>query len=224
MQTGADLAVNPNVTFFETGSIAGSALDFTSGTVGMDRMLFRWDFLPASSRGQLTVTISVDFTPLTLDNDFRFGLTDDVSINGWSRADNDGGSAYRAEGPVSGTDVAHLNYTLAQLGLGAVQPLTLTYNLPDDAGGTQFQITEGAASASTSFIVNPLAGDNALSFFMARNHTDEGYRLNSLSITVDEVSAVPEPASIALFALGLASLGASRYGRQRAGEGISSAS
>jgi Tol biopolymer transport system component len=188
-QTGADLAANPAVTFLETGAITGTALDFTSGAAGADRFLLAWSLLPAGSRGDLTVTITIDYAPLTADNDFIFGLHDGASVAGWERSDNSAGSWFTRQGSVSGT-AAPADFVFVQGGLGAVEPFTLVYTVSSGGNSTGFTITEGPASAPFTFASNPLDAGRPLVFFMARNNTDEDYRINSVSITIDAAQAV----------------------------------
>ena len=104
-QTGGQLASNPSITFHETGTVAGNALDFTSGTAGANQFLFELPLVLAATRSDLTVFVGIDFTPLSGDNDFIFGLHDGSSINAWERADNGDGQWFAREGAVAGTAV-----------------------------------------------------------------------------------------------------------------------
>lgn len=179
-QTGAQLAVNPGVTFHETGVVAGSSLDFTGGAGSS--FLFSLPMLPAAPRSELTVTIGIDFTPLSGDNDFIFGLHDGTRIAGWERSDNSSGSWFVREGALNGIQVP--GFSAVQGGLGAVEPFTMVYVLPDGGGDTAFSITEGGDSTSFTFSANALDGDAPLTFFMAREGGAEGYRINLVTISV----------------------------------------
>jgi len=187
MQSGSALLSNPNITFFETGIAAESAADFTSGAAGNTNFLFLWDLLPADGRGELRFSITIDYTPLTTDNDFIFGLTDGVNIVGWERAENNGGSWFTRVGAYNGVNVP--GFEARDTGLGVVAPFTLEYTLSRHPGDpTKFRITEGSNSHDEIFSSFELDGDRALQFFLAREGTNEDYRVHSVSISIVEVT------------------------------------
>ncbi len=183
-QTGAQIATNPAIKFFETGTINGSSLDFNTGAAGTDKFLFEWDLLAAGTRGELEIAVTIDYTALTIDNDFIFGLTDGVNLNAWERSDNNSGSWWKRERAVSGTSVS--GFTFVKGALGAVEPFTIRFRIPTGVAPTQVAVTEGSDSITTGFAENPLNGNNALKFFMARQGANEDYRINSVHISVTE--------------------------------------
>ena len=183
-QTGAQIAANPAITFFETGTVNGTSLDFTSGAAGDDKYLFEWNLLPAGARGELEIAVTIDHTALTVDNDFIFGLTDGVNFNAWERSDNSGGSWWKREDAVSGTSVA--GFTFVKGSLATVEPFTIRFRIPAGGALTQLMINEGTDSITDGFATNPLNGNNALKFFMARQGASEDYRVNSVQISVVE--------------------------------------
>ena len=183
-QTGAQLTTDPAINFFETGTVNGTSLTFNTGLAGSDKFLFEWNLLPAGTRGELEIAVTIDYTGLTADNDFIFGLSDGVNLNAWERSDNSGGSWWKRERAVAGTSVS--GFSLVKTALGQVEPFTIRFRIPAGGGPTQVSISEGADWFSAGFAANPLNGNNALKFFMARQGTSESYRVNSVQISVLE--------------------------------------
>ncbi len=183
-QTGAQIATNPAITFFETGTVNGNSLDFNSGVAGTDQFLFEWDLLAAGTRGELEIAVTIDYTALSADNDFIFGITDGVNFNAWERSDNNSGSWWKREDTLNGTNVS--GFTFVRGGLGAVEPFTIRFRIPAGGALTQVMVEEGTDAITGGFAANPLNGNNALKFFMARQGTGEDYRVNAVQISVVE--------------------------------------
>jgi len=74
-------------------------------------------------------------------------------------------------------------------GLGVVEPFTLEYTIARNAGDpTKFRVSEGLHSHEETFSTFELDGDLPLRFFMAREQTNEDYRVNSVSISIIEIT------------------------------------
>ena len=69
-------------------------------------------------------------------------------------------------------------------------------------------ITEGGFNTTNplTFPGNHLNTDNALSFFVVGNSATEDYRINQVSVTVENSAVVPIPAALWLFGSGLLGL------------------
>ena len=218
-QTGLDLFNNPDVTFPTTApTINGSSLDFGTGTTN-DALLV-WDLLPAGERGELDISIEVDYDPLSGDNDPIFALFDGSNYLGVIRTD--GQQAVGVRG--NGTPTQTLNLTVeagGATGLGPVEPYSFDLWLADEAAGASLNnFVEGSDSAPGPFPYtgNFIDTDQALSLVMYRpivNGGSERYRLNSVSITVDDKKTAPEPAAaLALLGLGAAAV-AKRFSKSK---------
>lgn len=222
-QTGHELTTNSNVTIHETVDASpATSIDFIDGA--RLTVMLEWLLLPAASRNDLTATINLDYTPLSGDNDLVFGLHDGTNVTAWLRADNSDGLWVSREGLwKNDLDVSQLSGNGGgKVGLGPVDPIELVYGIPDGGGDTTLSATEldtnGALTTTNfSFINNPLNGDSPLTLFLARGDSTEDYRINEISVNIDEAGAamhaVPEPSTMALYLIGL--LGISVHGRFR---------
>ena len=208
-QTGIELFNNPDIVFPAAApSVNGSSIDFGFGAHNEVMML--WDLLPAGNRGDLDISIAVDYTPLTGDNDPIFAIFDGTNYLALDRYDNLGGGISLRRGTATSTAV--LNHTLDYVvtDLGPVEPFSYDLWIADGGAGPASvnNFVEGANSAAgpLSYQANFVDTDNALQFGIYRQHgaaSTERYRINSIAVTIEEKKDVPEPtATAALFILG----------------------
>ncbi len=220
--TGAELFNNPNVIFPTSMPVVnGNSIDFGTGGVG-GGILLELPLLPALSRGDVTFSIGLDYTPLTSDNDAIIGISDGTNVFTVRRIDNFGGGSDLLSGSFSGSgsliNLQGGSQTQILTGLNPVNLFSFDLTITSDTLSDNFisNYVEGNASATGPFNYLPDAFniDNALSLVFVRaadspgiggNGTDEAYRINSLSVTVeDNPTSVPESSNI----LGLILLGA----------------
>ena len=224
-QTGLELFNNADVTFPSNAPIInGSSIDFDDGSLGEALMV--WDLLPAAPRGELDISIAIDYTPLSPDNDPFFTIFDGRNYLALVRREDSGGEILLVRG--AATTTALLDFTIDATpvsGLGPVEPFSYDLWIADGGGGPASvnNFVEGADGAPGSF---PYQGsfldtDNALSFALYRSlaaSTGEQYRINSIAITIEEkgLEAVPEPATLLgiLTVLGLGLMHKSRVREQ----------
>ena len=215
-QTGVELFNNPDVAFPGTAPIVnGSAIDFGTGTNG--EAVLVWDLLPAASRGDLDIAITVDYTPLTGDNDPIFGIFDGSNFLGLQRINNFGGELRLRRGAATPTELPTSFLDATPLGgIGPVEPFSYDLWIADGGAGpaSVSNVVEGADSAAGPFFYqnNFIDTDNALSFVLYRTAGTgagsadfEQYRINSLAISIEEKD-VPEP-SVILGMVGAIALG-----------------
>ncbi len=212
-QTGLELFSNSDVTFPSVSpTISGSSFEFGTGPLG--EALLVWDLLPAAPRGELDISIAIDYTPLTEDNDPIFALFDGSNYLGLSRVDNDAGGISIARG--SATDTAIVDFTedaTRFTGIGAVDPFSYDLWIADGGAGpasvNNFVEDEDAAAGPFAYEDNFIDTDNALSFVLYRPPGSTGiaeqYQINSIAIAIEEKATTPEPATAVgiLAALGL---------------------
>ncbi|MEL6793110.1 MAG: hypothetical protein AAFP78_06635, partial [Pseudomonadota bacterium] len=178
--TGAELLSDPNIQFFGSNpTVTGTALELTSG--GGAPLMMDWDLLAPDMRGALAVNITIDYEPLTGDNDMTFGLTDGVDFAGWERSDNSGGSWFSRQGDFGPNAPG---FAQQQTGLGAFEPFTMQYLLRDEEAGSFMTITEGADTFEDFSYSAILDTDADLSFALFGNSSGERYLINSISIEV----------------------------------------
>lgn len=205
--TGDQLAINPDVIFpGGSHSINGTSLDLDPNAP--HQLLMRWDLLPASSRGDLIVDIEVDYTALSGDNDPRFILSDGINAFTLVRSDNDSGRAGASWGTIDNNTYTSAGGQIVATGLGSVDPFAFSMFISDDGVGSSYLYSyqEGgyAQIGNIPFLGNFLNTDNPLSFYIGGgNNPSEHYRINSLKI---EITSVPTPMTLGIFALGLAGL------------------
>jgi hypothetical protein len=190
MQTGAQLAVNADVTFpTDQPTLSGSSLDFINSADA--QVLLRWNLLPAAARGPLEITVTVDYDPLTNDNDPIFAITAGTRVLGLFRSDNGSGQAHVVAGSVTTTSSSMgQGDTIVANGLGVVD--AFTFNLSSD----QLAVTsyeEGAISTMGTF-THPTAmfdPTQSIALVLASSgvSVNERYLINSLTVTI---SAIPE--------------------------------
>ncbi len=147
--------------------------------------VLRVDTVYVKAVGPIQVTIEIDYAPLTGDNDFVFGLHDGVNVAGRERSDNSGGSWFTRAGAFNGQDLPGFAFVTG--GLGGVDPFTMSYTIQNN-GITTLTIEENGITEDFDFGPNSLSNDGPLSFFMARQSTNEDYRINSVSIDIVEAS------------------------------------
>ena len=201
-QTGIDLFNNPNVNFpTMTPSLNGNSIDFGPGPDFA--ALLVWDLLPAAPRGDLDVSISIDYTALTGDNDPIFALFDGNNFLALARQDNENGRILLARGSASVTEILDSTVDATPLvGLGPVEPFSYDLQIADGGAGPASisNFMEGADSTVGTFTFegNFINTDNALSFVVYReNNFPEQYRINSIAISIEDKSqGVPEPSAI----------------------------
>ncbi|MGK7874962.1 MAG: PEP-CTERM sorting domain-containing protein [Xenococcaceae cyanobacterium] len=213
-QTGVELFNNSDVTFPTTSPVInGSSIDFGTGTAA--EALLVWDLLPAAPRGELDISIAIDYTPLTTDNDPYFAIFDGSNYLGLLRNDNadsgNAGSIIVVRGSATATELLSENLDSIPLtGLDPVEPFSYDLWVGDGGAGPASlnNFVEGADSAAGPFpyLGNFINTDNALNFVLYRdfgsNGASEQYRINSIAIEIEEKEAVPEPSTI--LGLGLA--------------------
>ncbi|MGK7878359.1 MAG: PEP-CTERM sorting domain-containing protein [Xenococcaceae cyanobacterium] len=215
-QTGVELFNNSDVTFPSVSPVInGSSIDFGTGTAA--EALLVWDLLPAAPRGDLDISIAIDYTPLTSDNDPYFAIFDGSNYFGLARLDNTGASMdgliYVVRGSATATEI--LNRTIDSIpltGVDSVQPFSYDLWIADGGTGPASlnNFVEGPDSAAGPFssLGNFINTDNPLKFIFYRdignNGGPEQYRINSIAIEIEEkdIESVPEPSTI--FGLGLA--------------------
>jgi hypothetical protein len=200
-QTGAQLAANPNVTFpTDQPTLDDDSLDFINTADG--QVLLRWSLLPAAPRAALEITVTVDYDPLTNDNDPLFGVTAGSRFLGLQRANNASGSAAVIAGSVTETTASlGVGDTIAANGLGGVEPFT--FDLSSELlAVTRYE--EGTFNTTGTFTHSNAQFDpmQAIAFVLASGGVseNEGYRINSVSVAI---TAIPEPSSICCLSIAL---------------------
>ncbi len=203
--TGAELFNNPDVSFpTSTPVLNGNSIDFGTGAVGV---LLELPLLPALSRGDLTFSIGLDYTPLTSDNDAIIAISDGSNVFALQRFDNNGGGTNSFSGSFSDSGVLGNLQVAATIltGLNPVNPFSFDLTITSDPLADNFisNYVEGSDSATGPFNFLPDAFniDNELSLVFIRPTGQTGpterYRINSLSVTVeDNPTSVDEPESI----------------------------
>jgi hypothetical protein len=215
--TGAGLLTDSNVTVHETGVVNGSSLDFTTRSVSRGA-LFTWDILGASSYNDLTVTVNIDHTALNgPDNDLFIGITDGTNVVAPTRIDGFGGAINIFQGTVGGS-AANPSFTILPGGstlissLGAVDPVEYSVLLPSaGTAGTLLSVEEDGSTATNIALTQALNTSNGLQIMVFGDGNTEDYAINSISVTVNEAD-ISEPGALAVFGLGLFTLG---YMRRR---------
>ncbi|WP_136442246.1 hypothetical protein [Pacificoceanicola onchidii] len=187
--TGAELAA------FATDpanvAITGTAADFTVTTASQGTSLITLDILRAAERGDLILSLDVDFIRLPgsiTDNGPIFAFSNPTNAIGTQRQNNSGGShVFRGAGAA----------VTAMTGLGANSPFSMSLYVGDENGPTTGSVTEGSNSASNILLPYTLDTDDILGFRLFASNAGEGYRLNSLTITIEDLAPVPLPAGFA---------------------------
>lgn len=222
--TGFGLFADPNVATHEVTGLTGSRLDFTNRSTNRGALL-SWDILGASSYNDLTVTVRIDHDALNGgDNDLFIGISDGTNVIAPTRIDGFSGAINTFDGTVGGT-AANPTFLIDGTGnathltsLGGVDPVTFSALLPSDgSNATLLSAQEGTATAGSFTFDRALIPNNGLQLFLFGDGVDERYGINSLSVTVEEAEdqiAVPEPATLAVLALGLIALGSARLRRR----------
>ncbi|MGK7932280.1 MAG: hypothetical protein AB4041_12715 [Microcystaceae cyanobacterium] len=219
--TGAELFNNPNVSFPTTTPVLnGNSIDFGTGGVG-GGVLLEVPLLPAIPRGDLTFNIGLDYTALTSDNDLIIGISDGVNLFAVQRFDNSGGGSNRFSGSFSGSGIlGNIQGAGTFLtGLNPVNPFSFDLTITSDPLANNFvsNYVEGSASAigPLNYLPDSFNIDNAQSLVIVRGTgssgggagTNEAYRINSLSVTVqdnpDNPTDIPEASNVlGLFLVG----------------------
>ena len=211
-QTGLELFNNSDVTFPSVSPVInGSSIDFSSGTEG--EALLVWDLLPAESRGDLEISIAIDYTPLTLDNDPFFAIFDGSNFIALQRADNMNGEILIRSGLATNTTLLGIpSDSIPLTGIGSVEPFSYELWVVDGGAGPASvnNFVEGVDSATGPFFYpsNFIDTDNPLSFVVYRpegSAASEQYRINSIAIDIEEkeTETVPEPKTILGSIIGL---------------------
>jgi hypothetical protein len=168
--------------------------------------------------GASTFSLTIDFTRLAClgqscidgenDSDPRFMIGDGTVFVGVMYTDNGGGNLFADLLNFSDVSVNPSFNTLATgVGypdIGASALLNLTFTLTD----TETTVLASLGESSGSFTWGQSFDLNDLSFYMLHDgDLGERYQLNSLSYPA---TSVPEPGTLALFAIGLAGMGLAR--------------
>ena len=231
-QTGAELFANSDVSFPNSPinvalpTVNGTALNFDNTANGENSVRMRWDLLPTASREDLTITVFVDYTALTVDNDPIFAIQSGSNFLGAKRSDNGLGIASAVSGPINTTVIPNQDSAITSVTMistvGIVDPMSWALSVPDGATDPQkvFNFTEGTESAAGPFFFTNdlLDSDDALFFALVGNWFNDGgvveeYELNSVRVVID-ASVVPIPSAFLLFGSGLLGL-ASMAGREK---------
>ncbi|MEM8838737.1 MAG: VPLPA-CTERM sorting domain-containing protein [Pseudomonadota bacterium] len=206
MTDNADFAVN------------GSALDVNP--TDTNSAAFIWDLVGPGSRGDLTITVDVNFSQLSGDNDPSFLITDQTNILGFERADNGSGSFFARQGTFDPESNPPFQLVPGTNGIGNVNPLSFSYVLTilDEEGGTTGTVSEAGNDFDFNF-TTALDSDSALSFAFVSQGSNESYQINSIGITIDgdesPTATIPLPATAWLLGMGLLGFGALARRRKR---------
>lgn len=232
-QTGAQLNSNGSVTFpnspanTSNPTVSGSSLDFINTTNSTFSVLMRWDLLSAAARGDLSINMSVDYQIPggPTDNDPIFAIQAGSNFLGVLRSDNSSGQAFASRGSINTTVASGVTNTSMITGLDSIDSMSWTLTIPDAAAGPQqvsdFVEASQSAAGPFSFTTNLLNSDDALSFVLIGNTVNFGgteqYRINSVSVSIDDSSstAIPEPSSLTLLAIGAIGLIGRGWRRKR---------
>jgi len=186
-QTGAQLLANPNVSFPDVVPVLnGTSLTFSTPLA--NRIQLDWNLLPAASRGELNFEVAIDYTPLSVDNDIKFGIADASRIQGVLRADNYSGSFYSLDGTRTGTTVSH-SITRLSTGVGLVEPFDFVLTAPDGGTGPSVltDIVEGTylLSGPINLPNNPINTDSDLSLIVsADSNNNSPFEVHSIAVTI----------------------------------------
>ncbi|MGK7924814.1 MAG: PEP-CTERM sorting domain-containing protein [Spirulina sp.] len=215
-QTGIELFNNPNVTFPAAAPVInGSSIDVAgalSHPTNREALLV-WDLLPSANRGDLDISITIDYTPISSDSDPRFGIFDGSNYLGLVRIDNNGGSIQieRGSATTTGLEQPPVTEGTPLTGIGSVQPYSFNLWIADGGAGPASlnNFVEGANSATGPFVYqgNFLDTDNPLSLVLYESDSEQ-YKINSLAVMIEEKD-VPEPSMVlgTLAILGLGFMG-----------------
>lgn len=204
-RTGAQLFSDADVIFpTETPTVSGSALDIINSADA--QVLLRWSLLPAAPRGALLVTVAVDYeriTTQTTDNDPLIGIAGNDLFLGASRQNNAGGRVRSVRSTVSGPDLSGTSG--GAVFLGSIDPLgPFEFDLRTDLPAI-VRYEEGSDTATGAFAPSGASFDatGPIDFVWGTGGASEGegYRINSVSVTI---ATLPEPGAAALLALAFA--------------------
>ena len=190
---------------FAAATTTGSATVSISGTTATydataDRAaIATLDLLTAGARGDLTLTVTINYDRLSADNDLGFGLTDGATLLGAMIADNNGGQLIRLDGGPGALNSV-------STGLGVSQAVTASFNVSDNSGPATLDVIYGASSVSGNAYTSTLDTDTALSFSLFADDDEEVFRINSVSVDLRTPAPVPLPAGGVLLLAGLAGL------------------
>lgn len=190
---------------FASATTTGAASVSTSGTTATydataDRAaIATLDLLAAGPRDDLTLTVTINYDRLSLDNDLGFGLTDGTTLLGAMIADNNNGQLFRLDGGPGA-----LNSITT--GIGVSQAVTASFTVLDNSGPATLDVTYGSTSVSNNAFNTTLDTDTALSFSLFADDDQESFRINSVSVDLSTPAPVPLPAGGALLLTGLVGL------------------
>ena len=180
--TGADLAgLQASFPSGRDVAVTGTRLDFLATGGAESDILYR---LPIINAGELsatdgvTITLEVDWTALSADNDFGIALSDGNQMVGAMLGDN--GTLWVLDRADTGTN--HTSDFLPSVGLGRTLPMTVEITL--GAASSYLTVSNGAGT-TVSFVVpvtfNLAAGIDLL---LVGDNAGEAYGVNTLGFEV----------------------------------------
>ncbi len=188
----ATLAGDDSSITFGSGLAEGKALELT---------LFEANSLSLSQ--PTTVSIEIDLSAITLDNDFAVMISDGTNAVGFMRTDNSGGRILLWEATDQGTSMPFTQFQELIVGAGTPNIFSGEFTLGNtvDISGTL------GASNGSGTAVQTIDRTKQLNLVLLTNDGGEQYRLNNLEILVNgedlNSTPVPEPSSMVLFFLSL---------------------
>lgn len=194
---------------FAAATTTGAASVSTSGTTATydataDRAaIATLDLLAAGARGDLTLTVTINYDRLSTDNDLGFGLTDGTTLLGAMIADNNNGQLIRLDGGPGALNSV-------STGLGLSQAVTASFRVLDNSGPATLGVTYGATTIAGNAYTSTLDTDTALSFALFADDDAEIFRINSVSVDLSTPAPIPLPAGGLLLLAGLGGLAALR--------------